>query len=241
LHDAPASRRGSARDRQFFAVENARLVSDAERYYRMMFTEGARSWNFRDRHMVETLGALSRHLSIAMDTGEPRIVVWAHNSHLGDARATDMARRGELNVGQLVREQWGDAAVSVGFTTYSGTVTAASDWDAPAERKRVVPARADSYEGLMHEVAVEANEQRFMLDCAKPVVRDALPPRLLERAIGVIYRPDTERQSHYFFANISAQFDLLLHFDETCAVTPLDDAHMPTVADDAPDTFPSAL
>jgi erythromycin esterase-like protein len=167
--------------------------------------------------MVETLEALATHLN--RQTGQSKIAVWAHNSHLGDARATEMSRRGELNVGQLVREQYGRQAALIGFTTHHGTVTAASDWNQPAERKRVRPALPGSYETLFHETGLP----RFLLslrDGGGPA-DDLREPRL-ERAIGVIYRPETERLSHYFLARLPDQFDAVLHFDETRAVEPLE-------------------
>ena len=186
-----------ARDEVFYAEQNARLVKNAEAHYRSMFLEEASSWNLRDHHMVETLEALLAHLE--RQHGRAKMAVWAPNSHLGDARATEMSDRGELNVGQLVREKFGRDAVGIGFTTHHGTVTAASEWDAPAERKRVRPALAGSYEALFHA----ARPGRLLLtwrdnDAATEGLRQ---PRL-ERAIGVIYRPETERVSHYFGARL---------------------------------------
>jgi erythromycin esterase-like protein/predicted phosphoribosyltransferase len=198
-------------DEHFYAEQNARLVVNAEEYYRAMFRGGARSWNLRDQHMAQTLEALVEHLE--RTRGEPpKLVVWEHNSHVGDARATELGRAGELNVGQLARERYREQALLAGFTTYSGTVTAASQWGGPAERKRVRPALPGSWEALFHE----RQAPRF-----QAVAADLKGTRL-ERAIGVIYRPETERQSHYFHARISAQFDLVFHFDETTAVEPLE-------------------
>src|SRR5438309_2893788 len=187
-----ASRDGRvAQDEFFFAEQNARLVLNAERYYRSMFRGRVESWNLRDQHMAETLGALVTHLNAQGQTA--KVAVWEHNSHLGDARATYMADYGELNVGQLVRQRYGREAVLVGFTTYTGTVTAASDWDEPSERKRVRPALAGSYEALFHEVGVP----KFLLALRESErVASALRGPRLERAIGVIYLPQTERQSH---------------------------------------------
>jgi erythromycin esterase-like protein len=223
-----------AEDEFFFAEQNARLVKNAERYYRSMFEDRVSSWNLRDRHMAETLNALMAHLS--RDQTQAKIVVWEHNSHLGDARATEMGHGGELNVGQLVRECYGREAVLIGFTTYRGTVTAASEWDGPTERKVVRPALAESYEALFHQVGLP----RFLLTWDDPGVVEELRNRRLERAIGVIYRPETERLSHYFLASLPAQFDAVLHFDETRAVEPLD---LPGgwVTSDAPETFPTGL
>ena len=203
-------------DELFFAEQNARLVRNAEQYYRSMFRGRASSWNLRDRHMVETIEALVAHFN---GSRQPKAVVWAHNSHLGDARATEMGRRGELNVGQLVRERFRKEAVLIGFTTYHGTVTAASDWGARAERKQVRPALRESYEDLFHNVMLP----RFWINLRElsPHVDVLRKPRL-ERAIGVIYRPEMERLSHYFEANLSEQFDAVIHFDETRAVEPLE-------------------
>jgi erythromycin esterase-like protein len=206
-----------AADEFFFAEQNARLVKNAEEYYRSMFRGRISSWNLRDRHMAETLDALVIHLD--GQNRAAKIVVWAHNSHLGDARATEMSERGEWNVGQLVREKYGDRAKLVGFTTYSGTVTAASDWGGPAARKRVRPALAGSYESLFHEVEHDC----FLLGLSKgDKVAESLQVPQLERAIGVIYRPETERVSHYFYAWLPEQFDAILHFDQTRAVEPLE-------------------
>jgi len=183
-----------------------------------MFQDHAASWNLRDQHMAETLRALVTFLET--DPRRAKIVVWAHNSHLGDARATEMGgHRGELNVGQLVREQFGRAAFLVGFTTYSGTVTAASDWNGDAERKIVRPALPESYEALFHACGIG----NFFLDLRQPneAVAALAAPRL-ERAIGVIYRPETERLSHYFAAVLARQFDAVLHYDHTRAVEPLE-------------------
>jgi erythromycin esterase-like protein len=223
-----------AEDEFFFAEQNARLVKNAERYYRSMFQSRVSSWNVRDQHMAETLNALLAHL--AKRRPQAKLVVWEHNSHLGDARATHMGDGGELNVGQLVRERYGRKAVLIGFTTYRGTVTAASDWDGPIERKHVRPALPESYEALFHQVGVP----RFLLTWHDPGVVEELGNRRLERAIGVIYRPETERLSHYFSASLPAQFDAVLHFDETRAIEPLD---LPSgwVTTDAPDTFPTGL
>jgi len=221
-----------AADEFFFAEQNARLVKDAEEYYRSMFRGRVSTWNLRDRHMVETLEALVAHLE---EQGQnPKVIVWAHNSHLGDARATDMGRSGEFNVGQLVRQRYGHQAVLVGFSTHSGTVTAASNWDGPAERKRVRPALAGSYESLFHDVG----RSRFMLDLRHGgAAAEALWQQRLERAIGVIYLPQSERVSHYFYATMPEQFDVVLHFDETRAVEPLERT-AGWEAGEAPDTFP---
>jgi erythromycin esterase-like protein/predicted phosphoribosyltransferase len=222
-------------DDLFYAEQNARLVKNAEAYYRSMFLEEVSSWNLRDRHMAETLEVLVQHLS--RNGGPAKVAVWEHNSHLGDAQATDMGRRGELNVGHLTRAKYGHGAVLVGFTTYHGSVTAASDWGAPAERKRVRPALPGSYEAVFHATVLG----RFLVVCNESdMLVEALRVPRLERAIGVIYRPETERQSHYFSARLSEQFDAVLHFDETRAVKPLEST-AEWDAGEVPETFPFAV
>ncbi|GJI99904.1 hypothetical protein RugamoR64_04430 [Duganella rhizosphaerae] len=223
----------TARDALFYAQQNARLVMQAERYYRTMFRGHISSWNLRDQHMASTLDALAEHLAAEAGVAVP-IAVWAHNSHVGDARATETGRSGEWTLGQLARERYRQRAVLVGLTTYSGTVTAASDWDGPAERKRVRPALPGAYETLLHQTGIP----RFVLPFRNhPDANQALWKQRLERAIGVIYRPETERQSHYFHAHLSQQFDAVLHFDETRALTPLDPT-TPWTLGEAPETFP---
>lgn len=222
-----------ARDEQFFAEQNARLVKNAERYYHGMFAGRVNTWNLRDTHMVETIASLAEHLSAEL--GEPaKLAVWAHNSHLGDARYTDRAQAGELNVGQLVREQHGDRAVLIGFTTDHGTVAAADDWDAPVRYKRVRPSLPGSWERELHEVGLE----RFsvIMDEAGSLLRG----RKLNRAIGVIYRPETERHSHYFHSEIAKQFDVVIHIDVTRAVHPLEPP-VHWTGPDLPETFPYGL
>jgi len=231
-----ASRDGLvAQDAAFHAEQNARLVADAERYYRTMFTGRVSSWNERDRHMTDTLDALLAHLELRHGT-TARVVVWAHNSHLGDARATEMGAVGELNVGQLVRERHPGESLHVGFTTYDGMVTAADDWDGPARTKRVRPALSQSYEAAFHASGIE----RFL---RAPSRHWALAAELskppLERAIGVGFQPDTERVSHYFSARLTEQFDVVAHFDRTEALEPL--VARPRREDDLAETFPSSL
>jgi erythromycin esterase-like protein len=224
----------AAEDEQFYAEQNARLVASAEEYYRSMFGDPASSWNLRDRHMADTLARLAHHLG---RHGErPRIVAWEHNSHIGDARMTEMSSRGELNLGQLARQRWPDEVALVGFTTYTGTVTAASAWDAPAERKRVRPALPGSFEALFHDLGTP----RFVLDLSSGGGAQALAEPRLERAIGVIYRPETERSSHYFLAHMAGQFDAVVHIDETRAVEPLERT-AGWEAGEPPETYPSAL
>jgi erythromycin esterase-like protein len=223
-----------AADAYFCAEQNALVVRDAEEYYRKMFRRDCSSWNLRDTHMMQSLVSLSDHLS---KSGTPaKIIVWAHNSHLGDARATHMSRRDEFNLGQLTRQRFGKEAVLIGFTTHEGTVTAASDWDGPAERKNVRPSQPESYEALFHEVDLP----RFYLDLRKNDIASALRPERLERAIGVIYRPDTELISHYFDARLSEQFDAVLHFDHTRAVEPLERTTEWEMGE-VEETFPSGL
>lgn len=207
-----------ARDEFFCAEQNAKLVRNAEEYYRSMYRATSSSWNIRDQHMFETLQDLTAHLSKELGR-EARIVVWAHNSHIGNAAATDMNRRGELNIGQLVREHYHDDALLVGFSTCRGFVTAASDWDAPIERKQVREPIAGSYEEVFHHV----NHKQFILDLRdnNKAIDLLMEPRL-QRAIGVIYRPETERQSHYFYSCLPEQFDFLLHYDVTNAVKPIE-------------------
>ncbi|HZP12166.1 MAG TPA: erythromycin esterase family protein [Nevskiaceae bacterium] len=221
------------RDDFFDAAVNARVVRNAEQYYRAMFRSHAESWNLRDRHMMETLVALKGHLEAAGD-GPARIVVWAHNSHLGDARATDMSRGGELNLGQLVREHFDARAYAIGFSTYEGTVTAAHDWGEAAETMRVRPGLAGSYEALFHEAGMRG----LLLNLRELAEHALLRGPRLQRAIGVIYRPHTERLSHYFEARLSQQFDAMIHIDTTRALHPLE--HTARVAPlEETETYPS--
>ncbi|SFD21275.1 erythromycin esterase family protein [Massilia yuzhufengensis] len=225
----------SPEDAFFHAQQNARLVKNAEEYYRTMFRGRISSWNLRDSHMAETLDALARHLS--RDGAPARIVVWEHNSHIGDARATEIGRQGEWNVGELARKAYGDDACLIGFTTYDGRVTAASEWDGPALHKHVRPGMPGSYEHLLHGVGIE----RFFLPPRTPgAARDLLMEERLERAIGVLYLPRTERNSHYFLAQLPRQFDAVIHIDRSSAVTPLD----PTSgwhSGEPPETYPQGL
>ena len=223
----------AAEDEYFFAEQNARLVRNAERYYRAMYQGRVSSWNLRDEHMAETLGHLVAHLDRVV--GHSKIVVWEHNSHVGDARSTEMGRGGELNVGQLARATWGDACFLVGFTTHHGRVSAASDWGGPVERKHVRPALPGSYEDLLHHAPV--HDFAVRLGDHTP---ESLRETQLERAIGVIYRPETERTSHWFHAHLATQFDAILHFDGTSAVRPLDRTSLWEVGE-PPETFPTGL
>lgn len=222
-------------DEFFYAEQNARLVKNAEEYYRSMFQGRVDSWNVRDRHMAETLEQLVNHLD--RQGSHTKVVVWEHNSHLGDARATDMGRGGEWNVGQLIRERYGHEVVLVGFTTYTGTVTAASNWDEPPQLKRVRPALPESYEALFHSTELPC----FLLNLRENnQAITELRQRRLERAIGVIYRPETERLSHYFYACLPEQFDVVVHIDDTHALEPLDRTQQ-SHTNELPETFPSTL
>jgi protein-L-isoaspartate(D-aspartate) O-methyltransferase len=218
-------------ERFFDAEQNARLVSNAERYYRTMYFAENNSWNQRDQHMFETLQSV-----LAFRGPEAKAVIWEHNSHIGDARATEMSARGELNVGQLVRQKYGNAAYLIGFGTDHGTVAAASEWGGPMEIKQVQPSHRDSYEYVCHEVATD----NFLLPLREPLkdlTRKKLLQERLERAIGVIYRPETELQSHYFYASLPHQFDEYIWFDETRAV----EAITRETTKNIPDTFPFGL
>lgn len=245
--DVPPSRDPLAADARFHAQSNARLVANAEEYYRAMYGSRDNTWNLRDAHMAETLLGLRRHLR---DTGRRgRIVVWAHNSHLGDARATEMGRQGEWNVGQLLRERAGEGrSVLVGFTTYTGHVTAAHDWNSPAQQRWVRPALPGSYEALFHQVANQRRARHddfsggLFLEMSGEAA-DALAEERLERAIGVVYRPRTERHSHYFKASLSRQFDAVFHVDQTTAVEPFDlgDHWGQAETPGSPETWPTGL
>ncbi len=220
-------------DALFHAQQNARLVVSAENYYRTMFYGRISSWNLRDQHMADTLGFIANHLTLT--TGAPpKIVIWAHNSHIGDARATDLGLQGELSLGQIAREKYGLDAVLIGFTTYQGNVTAARDWDAPAENMTIRHAQPNSYEAIMHGTGIP----NFVLPMRdNPELRTALSEHRLSRAIGVIYRPATERQSHYFYVQLARQFDAIIHCDNTHALKPLDAPHRWS-AGEVPGTFP---
>lgn len=227
----------AAIDELFYAQQNARVALNAEGYYRSMFRGRNESWNRRDTHMSETLQALEEHLG-GLRGRAAKVVVWAHNSHLGDARVTEMGESGELNLGQLVREHYGPAeARLIGFTTHSGTVTAASEWDSPAELKRVRESHPESFERLFHETGIE----RFFLITSE--ARALRRERQLERAIGVIYLPETERVSHYFYADLAKQFDAVIHFDRTRALTPLDPSDLWKHSDlpEEMETYPSGI
>jgi erythromycin esterase-like protein len=223
-----------AEDEQFCAEQNALLVHDAEEYYRQMYRAEISSWNLRDTHMANTLDAILHHLSSPQR--QAKIVVWAHNSHVGDARATEMGERGEYNIGQLARQRYARDTMLIGFSTFSGQVTAASQWGEATERKRVRPARHDSHEALLHQASLDD----FWV-ATRDLTRDAtLTQDRLERAIGVIYRPESERQSHYFRANLVSQFDAVIHIDHTSALEPLERTALWDTGEPA-ETYPSGL
>jgi erythromycin esterase-like protein len=217
----------------FHAEQNATVVANAERYYRAMFRGRNASWNLRDAHMDETIRALARHYAMAGE--DAKVIVWAHNSHLGDSRATEMSRRGEWNVGQLLRQRLGKRVFSIGFSTFAGTVTAADHWDEEPRQITVNPGLPESYEELFHRVGRES----FWLDLTEEgEAIDLLREPRLQRAIGVIYRPQTERHSHYFHCCLPDQFDAIIHIDHTTAIQPLD--HSAAPARDRPSTDPAA-
>ncbi|MFN6570534.1 erythromycin esterase family protein [Dendronalium sp. ChiSLP03b] len=222
-------------DELFFIEQNARLVKNAEAYYRAMFTDRVSSWNIRDRHMAETLERLVDYLD--RQGQQTKVVVWEHNSHIGDARATDMGTLGEVNVGQLVRDRYGSDSVLIGFTTYIGTVTAASNWGGTTELKQVRSALPVSYEALFHQTGLP--HFLLLLRNDNPAIANLRQPRL-ERAIGVIYQPETERISHYFYARLPEQFDAVVHIDDTKGVQPLDRTAYSEMGE-PPETFPFAV
>ncbi|KLO31171.1 hypothetical protein ABW16_05100 [Mycolicibacter heraklionensis] len=227
-----------AEDELFYALQNAQTVRNAEEYYRTMFSGRVTSWNLRDRHMAQTLDALLAHLDRDRDSTSPaRIVVWAHNSHVGDARATEMHGDGQLTLGQLVRQTYGAQVRLIGFSTYTGTVTAASDWGGPAERKVVRPALTGSIEDLLHATGRDA----FLVSMPTALAAsDPLDAVRLGRAIGVIYQPATERQSHYFHVRPADQFDAIIHIDQTRALEPLEVTSR-WIAGQTPETYPTGL
>jgi erythromycin esterase-like protein len=224
-----------AGDEYFSAQQNADVVRRAEEYYRALYRGYPNTWNLRDKHMFTTLERLANYLALKAEE-EKRVVVWAHNSHLGNAAATDMKKRGEFNVGQLAKEKYGDKCLSVGFSTARGTVRAASGWDKPAEIKRVREPWPDSYEELFFRMG----KKEFFMDLRKPEIARVLKEPRLQRAIGVIYRPQTERWSHYFEACLPQQFDMLVHIDETGALEALP-ARMRVSGTDLDETYPMGL
>jgi len=215
----------------FDAAQNARIVRAAEQYYRVMYQGSRESWNLRDRHMFDTLRALLAHRGTA-----GKAVVWAHNSHIGNAAATAMGWQGEFNVGELCRIAYGEDAALIGFGTDRGTVAAASDWGAPMEIKTVRPARRNSYEYAFREAGC-ARSLTDWRGSARRELAETLRQPMMERAIGVIYRPETELASHYFEAVLAEQFDAYVWFEETRAVTPLPTPRAPGL----PETYPFGI
>lgn len=232
--DAAVAADGDDPEAAFAAERNAAVVAGAERYYRAMFHGRENTWNLRDTHMADTLDALDRHLSERL--GRPaRIVVWAHSSHLGDARATEMGRRGDVNLGQLVRERHPGESFHLGFTTSTGTVAAADAWGGDVRRKDVRQPLAGSHEALLSSTGLD----RFVLDLREGAAAGAFAEERLERAIGVIYRPQSERVSHWFGARMADQLDAVVHVEESRAVLPLDVT--PRTSADAPETWPTGV
>ena len=236
LRKLARSGRSPAGDAWFHAVQQAHVVRNAETYYRMMFAGRSASWNLRDTHMADTLDLIANHLG----DGEPaKIIVWAHNSHVGDARATELGDAGQLTLGQIVRQRHPGEVALVGFTTHEGTVIAADDWDEPAQRMRVRPSLPGSWEELFHESEIS----RFYLTAAD--MRRVIGERAerLQRAIGVVYRPSTERRSHYLHARLADEFDIVIHIDATRALEPLDpiESRQTTPPHELPETFPTGV
>ena len=210
--------------------QNALVVKNAEKYYRELFFDNVSNWNLRDSHMFSTLNALIKHYHLE-GIEKPKIIVWAHNSHVGNALATQMSKNGEYNIGQLAKEKFGNNAVCVGFTTYNGTVSAAYNWHQPVDRKFVRDALPESYEALFHALEIP----NFLLLLQN---KEIVPRQMLERAIGVVYRPETERASHYFYAKLADQFDAVIHCDKTHAVEPLEKTSR-WLEGEIPETYPS--
>lgn len=224
--------RGMSNEDFFSTRQNARLIQNAEKYYRAMFAGRPSSWNLRDTHMADTLDELDQYL------GNGKIVVWAHNSHIGDAEATDMKARGEINIGSLMRQRHKAETLIIGFSTNKGTVTAADEWDEPERYKTINPALTDSYEALFHKVGYD-----FILDLNKSsTLKKLLALPKLQRFIGVIYAKDTERWSHYYHCNITKQYDFVIHIDKSNALHPLEpSSHWHVNAKEVLETYPSGL
>jgi erythromycin esterase-like protein len=234
---AARSGRSPAGDAWFHAMQQAHVVRNAEAYYRMMFAGRTASWNLRDTHMADTVELLSRHLG--KDDVPARLVVWAHNSHVGDARATEMGDDGQITLGQIVRQRYPNETALVGFTTHEGNVIAADDWDLPPDRMRVMPSLDGSWERMFHEIG----QPRFYMTSA--ALRRAVEDHdeHLQRAIGVVYRPGTERRSHYLYARLAEEFDIVVHVDTTRGVEAFDDVDVPPehVEAEPPETYPSGM
>lgn len=233
---AARSRYGPEGDAWFLAMENAHVVRDAEAYYRTMFGGRNAAWNLRDTHMADTLDVLVDHLGTARHPA--KLVVWAHNSHVGDARATEMGKDGQISLGQLVRQRRPEHVALVGFTTDHGTVQCARDWDEPGRRERVRASLPGSWEELFRETGIE----RFAVSAA--ALRDVVGEHTerLHRAIGVVYRPETERRSHYYHSRLAEQYDLIIHLDESHAVHPLPHPEAPAPGEaELPETYPTGM
>ncbi len=222
----------SSPEQAFYLIQNARVVKNSENYYRSLFVDEVNNWNLRDSHMMETLEEILMHYQ-KNGVANPKIVVWAHNSHIGNAAATQMSSHGEFNLGQLVQEKYQKKVYSVGFTTYNGTVSAASNWHMPVERKVIRNALGGSYEDLFHHTGIS----KFLLTLED---KNIVPHELLERAIGVVYSPKTERQSHYFYASLAHQFNAVIHYDTTTAVEPIQKNEL-WLEGEVPETYPSGL
>jgi erythromycin esterase len=230
LRRKAAHYREDGADSFFNAEQNALVARNAERYYRAMVLGGPDSWNLRDTHMIETLDRLLEHYGPAA-----KAVVWEHNTHVGDARATDMARSGLVNVGQLARQEWGVQEVYiVGFSSYEGSVIAGDEWGAPMERMRVPPAVRGSWEAVLHEAGPQ---DKLILSRDLAGNEDAAKTRG-HRAIGVVYDPEWERAGNYVPTRLPDRYDALIHIDESHALHPL---HMPAHAEEIPDTYPSGM
>lgn len=236
LRKLARSGRSPAGDAWFHAVQQAHVVRNAEAYYRAMFAGRTASWNLRDTHMADTVDLLARHLG---DGVPSKLIIWAHNSHVGDARATEMGDDGQVTLGQLVRERHPGETALVGFTTHTGSVIAAHDWDEPAERRRVQPSLPGSWEELMHEAGVP----RFYVTSADLERATGRGAERIQRAIGVVYRPETERRSHYLHARLVEELDIVIHIDSTRGLQPLDPLesadHTPEA--ELPETYPTGV
>ena len=234
---AARSGRSPAGEAWFHAMQNAHVVRDAEAYYRTMFGGRNASWNLRDTHMADTIDMLAGHLG--RENAPAKIIVWAHNSHVGDARATEMGESGQLTLGQLMRIRHPEQVSLIGFTTDHGTVECAYDWDEPGKRERVRSSLPGSWEELFHGAGIA----RFAVtsDALKDAIGESA--ERLHRAIGVVYRPDTERRSHYYHARLADQYDIIVHVDETHAVHPLDTPQRATepFAEEVPETYPTGV
>jgi len=244
-----------AQDELFYNTQNAMVVANAEKYYRSMFGSRHESWNLRDQHMTQTLHSLVQHTN-RNSSREAKVIVWAHNSHLGDARHTDMGEsRQEVNVGQLARETFGENNVyNIGFTTHTGRVVASDDWDEPPRHKKVNPSLPNSIERIFHQASLDSQVPNYLLTFKRKNsstarkedidanLNQALAVPRLQRAIGVVYRPQTERWSHYFEASISNQFDAVIHVDTSKALRPFESSfHAELEDENVPMTYPEGV